>query len=81
MIRVGVAGWSYPDWEGIVYPASKAVGFDRLSYLARYFDTLEINTSFYRIPAPATAARWASVRCRRCRLRPAMSNPSICGVT
>ena len=59
MIRVGVAGWSYPDWEGIVYPASKAVGFDRLSYLARYFDTLEINTSFYRIPDPARAASWA----------------------
>lgn len=59
MIRVGVAGWSYPDWEGIVYPASKAVGFDRLSYLARYFDTLEINTSFYRIPDPARVASWA----------------------
>jgi uncharacterized protein YecE (DUF72 family) len=59
MIRLGVAGWSYPDWEGIVYPARKTRGFDRLAYLARFFDTLEINTSFYRIPKPAYAASWA----------------------
>jgi uncharacterized protein YecE (DUF72 family) len=59
MIRVGVAGWSYPDWEGIVYPARKAAGFDRLTFLARHFDTIEINTSFYRIPQPAQVASWA----------------------
>jgi uncharacterized protein YecE (DUF72 family) len=66
MIRLGVAGWSYPDWEGIVYPARKARGFDRLAYLARFFDTLEINTSFYRIPQPAHTASWA----QRVRDRP-----------
>jgi uncharacterized protein YecE (DUF72 family) len=59
MIRVGIAGWSYPDWEGIVYPARKAAGFDRLSFLAGFFDTIEINTSFYRIPEPARTASWA----------------------
>ena len=55
--RVGVAGWSYPDWEGIVYP--KAPRFDGLSYLSAFFDTLEINSSFYRIPAARSAASWA----------------------
>jgi len=55
--RVGVAGWSYPDWEGIVYP--KTPRFDGLVYLTRYFDTIEINSSFYRIPTPKTTSSWA----------------------
>jgi uncharacterized protein YecE (DUF72 family) len=55
--RVGVAGWSYPDWGGIVYP--KTSGFDGLSYLAGFFDTVEINSTFYRIPAPRATASWA----------------------
>ena len=42
--RVGVAGWSYPDWEDIVYP--KTPRFDGLAYLTRYFDTIEINRLF-----------------------------------
>src|SRR5688500_8632728 len=59
MIRVGPAGWSYPDWEGRVYPAHKPPGFHPLPYLARFFDTLEINTSFYALPRPEHAERWA----------------------
>jgi uncharacterized protein YecE (DUF72 family) len=55
--RVGVAGWSYPDWEGIVYP--KASRFDALSYLASFFDTVEINSTFYRIPSARTTFSWA----------------------
>jgi uncharacterized protein YecE (DUF72 family) len=55
--RVGVAGWSYPDWEGIVYP--RVARFDGLQYLSTFFDTLEINSSFYRIPAPRASASWA----------------------
>ncbi len=56
-MRVGVAGWSYSDWEGIVYP--KTPRTDGLVYLARYFDTIEINSSFYRIPSPKMTASWA----------------------
>ena len=59
MIRVGPAGWSYPDWEGIVYPADKPRGFDPLQYLARFFDTIEINSTFYRPARPDVARRWA----------------------
>jgi hypothetical protein len=33
-IRVGTAGWSYPDWKGQVYPAKPGRGFDPLTYLA-----------------------------------------------
>jgi uncharacterized protein YecE (DUF72 family) len=62
--RVGVAGWSYPDWEGIVYP--KKPRFDGLSYLTRFFDTIEINSSFYRAPTPRTTSSWA----RRASINP-----------
>src|SRR6266436_1415713 len=46
-IRIGPAGWSYADWAGIVYPARKPRGFHEATYLAGFFDTIEINTSFY----------------------------------
>lgn len=57
--RIGPAGWSYPDWEGQVYPKPKPRGFDPLAYLAQYFDTIEINSTFYRIPSAAMTKKWA----------------------
>lgn len=59
MIRFGVAGWDYQDWWGRVYPASPPRGFDPLAYLARYFDTIEINSTFYRPATARSAAAWA----------------------
>jgi uncharacterized protein YecE (DUF72 family) len=61
-VRIGTAGWSYKDWEGIFYPP----GLDHrkqhpLEYLARFFDTVEINTSFYGPMRPELAKLW----CRR----------------
>jgi uncharacterized protein YecE (DUF72 family) len=58
-IRIGPAGWSYKDWEGIVYPKKPGGKFDPLEYLARFFDTIEINSSFYRPFTAATAKSWA----------------------
>jgi uncharacterized protein YecE (DUF72 family) len=58
MIRVGPAGWSYRDWAGTVYPAPKPRGFDPLVYLSAYFDTIEINSTFYRPAARTTADAW-----------------------
>jgi len=55
----GLAGWSYEDWAGIVYPQPAPRGFQPIAYLARYYDALEINSSFYRIPSPRTTERWA----------------------
>jgi uncharacterized protein YecE (DUF72 family) len=46
-IRIGPAGWSYADWAGYVYPARRPKGFHEATYLAQFFDTIEINTSFY----------------------------------
>ncbi len=58
-LRVGPAGWNYKDWEGIVYPAGAGRSFDPLAFLAEYFDTIEINSSFYSPPRPGDAAAWA----------------------
>jgi len=56
-IRIGPAGWSYKDWEGTVYPPHGSK-FDHLAYLASFFDTIEINSPFYRIPPPTHAKSW-----------------------
>jgi uncharacterized protein YecE (DUF72 family) len=57
-ILVGPAGWSYADWNGIVYPAHRPRDFHEAHYLAEFFDTIEINTSFYQPLRPAFAAHW-----------------------
>ena len=59
IIRVGPAGWSYKDWEGVVYPQKPGKTFDPLEYIARFFNTVEINSSFYRPPTPSTTKSWA----------------------
>jgi uncharacterized protein YecE (DUF72 family) len=58
VVRVGPAGWSYPDWAGYVYPSRRSKGFHEATYLAEYFDTIEINTSFYQPLRPEHAAQW-----------------------
>ncbi len=58
ILRVGPAGWSYPDWAGYVYPSRRAKGFHEATYLAEFFDTIEINTSFYQPLRPEHAAQW-----------------------
>jgi len=55
---VGTAGWSYEDWEGIVYPPVKGRGFHPLEYLARFIDLVEINSTFYRPASPGMAYAW-----------------------
>jgi uncharacterized protein YecE (DUF72 family) len=57
-IRIGPAGWSYPDWAGIAYPKRKPRGFHEAAYLAGYFDTIEINTSFYQPLRPDYCKQW-----------------------
>ena len=57
-MRLGPAGWLYKDWEGVVYPTEKPKGFDPLRYIADFFDTVEINSSFYGPPVPKTTASW-----------------------
>ena len=58
MIHFGTAGWLYKDWEGIVYPSKKPDGFDPLHFLARFFSTVEINSTYYGPARPQTADKW-----------------------
>ena len=57
-IRIGPAGWAYKDWEGIVYPQKPGAKFDPLEYLAKFFNTIEVNSSFYRPFAATTGESW-----------------------
>jgi uncharacterized protein YecE (DUF72 family) len=58
VIRTGPAGWSYPDSPGHLYPADVPSRFDALAFLAGYFDTIEINSTFYRPQPRRTYASW-----------------------
>jgi uncharacterized protein YecE (DUF72 family) len=58
-ILIGTAGWSYKDWDGIFYPSGmRRRKMHPLEYLARFFDTTEINTSFYGPLKPELAKLW-----------------------
>ncbi len=62
LIRVGTAGWSYKDWDGILYPPDvKRKKIHPVEYLARFFDVIEINTSFYGHIRP----EWGRLWCKR----------------
>ncbi|MDT8300588.1 MAG: DUF72 domain-containing protein [Sedimentisphaerales bacterium] len=61
-VYIGVAGWSYPDWKGIVYTNSK---IDQLEYISRFVDCLEINSTFYRPPFEKTTKSWLEKTSKR----------------
>lgn len=65
-LRVGTAGWSYRDWEGIVYGPARTAGPKPLERLLGLFPTLEVNVTFYRDVAPRQLAAW----CRAAADRP-----------
>lgn len=59
-IYIGTSGWSYPrgegTWSGYFYPTGK---INELEYYSQFFNTLEINSSFYRPPNPVYVYNWA----------------------
>lgn len=59
-IYIGTSGWSYPKgegtWAGFFYPPGR---LNELEYYSQFFNTVEINSSFYRPPDPAYAENWA----------------------
>jgi len=64
MVRVGTSGWNYPagqgTWNGVFYPKPRPRGFDELAYYAGHFDTVEVNSTFYRVPEAAQVAKWVA---------------------
>ena len=57
-IRIGVAGWDYADWADVVY--SSRTGTDKLRSVAKRFDTIEINSTFYRPVSQKAATDWCT---------------------
>jgi uncharacterized protein YecE (DUF72 family) len=57
-IRVGSSGWSYPSWRPGFYPHGTAPA-EFLHFYASRFDTVELNSTGYRLPAPDQFERWA----------------------
>ncbi|HEY2987793.1 MAG TPA: DUF72 domain-containing protein [Candidatus Binatia bacterium] len=58
-IFIGTSGWNYKHWmNGRFYPRACPQS-EWLEFYARHFPTVEINNSFYRLPAPETFAAWA----------------------
>lgn len=57
----GPSGWSYPHWNGVVYPQHRPRGFHTLEFISRYFDAVEINTSFYQPLRPEIARLWIRI--------------------
>ena len=58
-LRVGASGFSFASWRPGFYPAgTRPDGF--LAYYAQRLQTVEINNSFYKLPAEATFAKWAA---------------------
>lgn len=60
LFRVGTSGWSYPvsgegSWNGVYYPPGKV---DELQYYAQRFNTVEVNSTFYRPAAPGYVWNW-----------------------
>ncbi len=56
-VRVGCSGWMYDDWRGVVYPADLPKR-EWLPYYATLFDTVELNTTFYRLPSATAVDGW-----------------------
>ncbi len=59
MIRIGTSGFSYDDWIGPVYPEGLP-SRDHLAFYAREFSTVEINTTYYRVPNVSMVQGWVN---------------------
>jgi uncharacterized protein YecE (DUF72 family) len=55
--RIGTSGWNYRHWKGIFYPSKVAVS-KWLDFYATYFNTVEVNATFYRLPKPEVFDNW-----------------------
>lgn len=56
-IHIGTSGWSYDHWRGLFFPEGLPAG-ERLAYCARHMDSIEINSSFYRLPSAKALVQW-----------------------
>jgi uncharacterized protein YecE (DUF72 family) len=59
-IHFGTCAWTHDDWRGLFYPAHLAAA-ERLAWYARWFNAVEVDSTFYHAPTPHVAAHWAEV--------------------
>lgn len=57
-LRVGTSGYAYKEWKGSFYP-EKLPGREMLGFYSQQFSTVEINHTFYRMPAEPVLEAWA----------------------
>jgi uncharacterized protein YecE (DUF72 family) len=55
---IGTSGWNYKHWRNLIYP-ERTPQKRWLDFIVEHFDTVEVNTSFYRIPKKETVAAWS----------------------
>ncbi len=59
LVFIGTSGWNYPHWRGVFYP-QRLASREWLSYYASYFNTVEVNATFYGTPKEKTIRRWCT---------------------
>jgi uncharacterized protein YecE (DUF72 family) len=57
-VRIGCSGWNYKSWKDEFYEGKPSRLW--LQHYARYFDTVEVNNTFYRLPLKSSVARWVA---------------------
>ena len=58
-VHIGTSSWLFDAWRGVFYP-EKLAPTRFLAHYVQQFDTVEVNTSFYGIPTPATVINWVT---------------------
>ena len=74
-IKIGTSGWSYPSWRPGFYPADLQPA-EFLRFYAERFDTVELNSTGYRLPSADQFRRWADSRARTASSSPSSSRSS-----
>ncbi len=54
-LKIGTSGWSYNEWVGVFYPSAST---NKLSFYSKFFDTVEVDSTFYSYPSRGTVYGW-----------------------
>src|SRR5437868_1543796 len=57
VVRIGTSGWLYGHWDNVFYPKGIKKE-DLLPFYAKFFETVEINTTFYHLPKEQSVKNW-----------------------
>ena len=57
-IRIGCSGWNYAHWRNGVFYPPRLPASSWLEHYAQFFETVEVNATFYRLPKRSSVARW-----------------------